>query len=126
MIHKIGAVILRDKKIFVGKKKHKFIIPGGRIEAGENHEECLRRELQEEFRLNLVSHTLFGEYEAEAALDPGLKIKMVVYLVNVDGEPIPDNEITEAQYVNSQSDIKMGSIVEHQVIPESMKRGMIE
>ena len=47
VIHKIGAIILNDKKILVGKKGSKFIIPGGRIENSEDHRECLKRELRE-------------------------------------------------------------------------------
>ena len=70
----------------------------------------------------------FGTYEDVAALDPGMKIKMEVYLVNINGEPKAAAEIKEAMYVNSKNmgSIKLGSIVEKFVIPELIKRDLIE
>ena len=128
MIHKIGAIILKDKSILVGKKKDTFIIPGDRIEKGETEVECLSRELMEEFGVNLISQEHFGTYEHDAALDPGMKIKMEVYLVDVEGEPKASGEITEARYVNSKTKqgLKLGSIVEEFVIPDLVRKGLLD
>ena len=127
-IHKIGAIILNNKRILVGKKHDKFIIPGGRIEAGENYVDCLKRELREEFGVDVLSHEYFGTFEDEAALDPGMKIKMDVYLVGVKGKPRASGEITEALYMNSKNknSVKLGSILEKFVIPELEKRKLID
>jgi len=128
VIHKIGAIILKDKKILVGKKKNKFIIPGGRIEGDESHIECLKRELKEEFEVDLVSQEYFGSYEDEAALDPGMKIKMDVYLVIVEGEPKASSEIEESIYVNSKNknEIELGSVLDKFVIPGLESKGLID
>ena len=125
-IHKIGAIILNNRSILVAKKKNTFIIPGGRIETGENHIDCLRRELQEELGVNLVSQEYFGTFEDDAALDPGKRITIDVYLVKIEGEPKASAEIEEAIYVNSKNNIKLGSILEKFVIPELEKKGLIE
>jgi mutator protein MutT len=127
-IRKIGAIILANRRILVGKKKHKFIIPGGRIEGGETSIDCLRRELKEELGVNLVSQEFFGKFEDAAALDPGMKIKMEVYIVDIEGEPKASSEIEELAYVDSKNmnNIKLGSILEKFVIPELLKRHLID
>jgi len=128
VIHKIGAVILDNKRILAGKKGSKFIIPGGRIEEGESHIECLKRELKEELGVDLISQEFFGAFEDDAALDPGMKIKMDVYVVNVAGEPRASSEIEELRYLSSKNkkNIKMGSILEKFVIPKLLDKGLIE
>ena len=127
-IHKIGAIILSNKRILVGKKKDKFIIPGGRIEGEESHEECLKRELKEEFNVEMLSHQYFGTFEDAAEFEPNTKIIIDAYLVSVMGKPKASGEIEEALYVNSKnkSNVKLGSILEKFVIPELEKRGLIE
>ena len=126
-IHKIGAIILNRKKILVGKKGNKYIIPGGRIESGEDHRECLQRELEEELGVDLVSQEYFGTFEDDAALDPGMKIKMDVYVVGIKGKPKASSEIQDLIYVNTcdLNKVKLGSILEKFVIPELKNKGMI-
>ena len=128
IIHKVGAIILDNKKILVGKKKEKFIIPGGRLEKGENNIECLRRELNEEFRVELVSSKYFGTFDDEAALDPGMTIHMDVYLTSIRGTPVASSEITEMRFIDSKNSerIKLGSILEKFVIPELARKKMID
>jgi 8-oxo-dGTP diphosphatase len=127
-IYKIGAIILNSKRILIGKKGSKFIIPGGKIEEGENHEECLKRELKEELGVDLISQEFFGTFEDDAALDPGMKIKMDVYIANVEGEPKASSEIEKLMYLGSknQRDIKLGSILEKFVIPKLLNKGLID
>lgn len=50
-----AAVIEKDGKILIAKRKHgsllggKWEFPGGKLEKGETPEQCLKRELLEEF-----------------------------------------------------------------------------
>ena len=59
-----AAVIEKNGKILIAKRKsgdnleHKWEFPGGKLEVGETPEECLRRELYEEFGID----TDIGEY----------------------------------------------------------------
>ena len=124
-IHKIGAIILQDNKILVAKKKTKYIIPGGRLE-NESHEECLRRELMEELEVKLVSYQYFGTFADAAALDPGMRIQMEVYRVNIEGQPKASSEIEEIQWVGSDTSLNLGSILYKFVIPELKSKGLIE
>ncbi len=54
-----AAVIEKDGKILIAKRKRgrtlggKWEFPGGKIEPGETPEECLKRELKEEFGIEV-------------------------------------------------------------------------
>ena len=60
-IVKVTAAILeKDGRIIIAQRKSsdhlsgKWEFPGGKIEAGESPEECLARELNEEFGIDVV------------------------------------------------------------------------
>lgn len=125
-IEKIGAIIIKDKRILVCRKKGLFIFPGGKKEKNENDLECLKRELKEELRVDLIGHKFFGNYEDDATLDPGLRVKINAYLVEINGEPKASREIEEIKYINCKDNINLGSILKKFVIPELIKRGLIE
>jgi len=68
-----AAVIEKDSKILLARRRRgdtlggKWEFPGGKIEPGETPEECLKRELKEEFDIEtkigeLVSRTTFIYY----------------------------------------------------------------
>ncbi len=49
-----AAIIVEDGKILIAKRKEgKWEFPGGRIEAGESLEGCLKRELKEELDIDV-------------------------------------------------------------------------
>lgn len=55
MIDVTAAIIRRNGKVLIAKRSstsslpNKWEFPGGKIDDGETPEECLKRELQEEF-----------------------------------------------------------------------------
>jgi len=63
--HKIGAVILKNKKLLMCRKYNEphFILPGGKIKQGETPEKTLKRELKEELSVSPVSISYYGIYE---------------------------------------------------------------
>jgi 8-oxo-dGTP diphosphatase len=63
-----AAILFKDGKVLIAQRgqgdrlANKWEFPGGKVEAGETPEECLRREMYEEFRI-LVS---VGEFLSES------------------------------------------------------------
>lgn len=56
----VGAVIKKDDKIFITKRAdgdkeaiYKWEFPGGSVEDGETNDEALKREMMEEFMVNI-------------------------------------------------------------------------
>lgn len=68
------AIILKEDNIVVMERlkngKHYYALPGGHIEKDESNEECVVREVKEEFNINvlvqkhLYDHVLNNEYQA--------------------------------------------------------------
>lgn len=62
-----AAILIKDGLILIAKRKNndklanKWEFPGGKIEPGETAEECLKREIQEEFKINIRVGAFFGE-----------------------------------------------------------------
>ncbi len=117
----------KGQEIFVGKNKWEIHDAGGTVEKGEADIECLRRELKEEFGVDLASYKYLDTFEDPAALDPTKMVVMKVYLVEIRGEPKAQSEVDESMYVNSKTKgIEMGSIARDFVIPALVKRKLIE
>ena len=130
VIDKVGAIILRDKKILVQRKKNdreECIIPGGKRENRETDLETLKRELMEELTVELIDAQYFGSYD-DIACFSNKPIHVQAYLVTVTGEMQCNNEIKEAIWIdkNYQSyGIKLGSILGEHIIPELVKKGLM-
>lgn len=85
-----AAIILQKGNVFIArrapKEKHAggWEFPGGKIESGETPEECLKRELFEEFGI----YTKINDFIVESIYDyPKGTIRLLAYLVDViDGD----------------------------------------
>ncbi len=131
-IHKIGGIILKDKKLLVTRSKGKdvFVAPGGKVEKNETAEEALTRELKEEISIEIKKDTLkeFGTFYAPAAGKEDSMLRMDVIIVkDWEGEIAPASEIEEIIWIDSNypKDIKIGSIFEHEVIPRLKEGNLI-
>jgi 8-oxo-dGTP diphosphatase len=68
MIDVTAAIIIRDGKVFIAKRSAnsnlpgKWEFPGGKTDEGETPQECLARELNEEFDIAVTS----GEFVVES------------------------------------------------------------
>jgi 8-oxo-dGTP diphosphatase len=62
-----AAILVKDRRILIAKRKssdplaNKWEFPGGTVESGESPEECLRREMREEFDIDVNVGEYFGE-----------------------------------------------------------------
>lgn len=68
-----------------GELPGKWEFPGGKIEAGENEEACLVREIREELALEAVPRRRLGEVEQEL---PAGRLTLIAYCAGLsEGEP---------------------------------------
>lgn len=79
-----AAIIVKDRKVFIARRKAGIHLagywefPGGKLEEGETPEACLARELKEEFNI-IVS---VGAFVGESIYDYGAKIvRLLAYQV---------------------------------------------
>jgi 8-oxo-dGTP diphosphatase len=101
MRERIQCLIIRENKILFVNDKYAdhYYPPGGKIDEGENHEDTLRRELDEEIgvKVNWFKFVLY--YDVENVI---LKVpqREHTYIVDIEGDPIPSNEIRDAAWVS--------------------------
>jgi 8-oxo-dGTP pyrophosphatase MutT (NUDIX family) len=129
-IHKIGAAIVRNGRILVVRKHSStdtFIIPGGKPEGSESHEQTLARELDEELGAHMTSSRYIGSFEDVAEFED-VPIRMDVYRVEIAGEPRPGSEIAELRWVRrdySEDHVRIGSVLAMFVIPRMADEGLM-
>ncbi len=90
MINVTAAIIEKEGKVLAARRKAGshlagyWELPGGKLEEGETPEECLRRELAEEFKID----SIIGLFVGESIYDYGAEvIRLMAYLVeHVEGE----------------------------------------
>ena len=126
-LHTIGAVILKDKKVLMVRKRERevLIMPGGSPEHNETHEETLKRELKEELQLNLVSSECFDTFE-DLSTTRRLPLTMDVYLVKTWGGIYPDSEIKGFRWVGKDYEkegIRIGNVAKNHLIPKLVEAG---
>jgi 8-oxo-dGTP diphosphatase len=100
VIDKVAWLHLRDGRVLSTRSRGKdvYYLPGGKREAGESDEQCLRREIREELAVTLLPDTLrrIGVFEAQAHGHPaGTVIRMPCYAAEYDGSLAASAEIEE-------------------------------
>lgn len=132
--NKVGLLILNDDatKFLVCEKSYfttDFIMPGGRIEPGENHVECLIRELHEELQVDIDQASLefLGEYVDVAAGDPTKDVSIMLYRGKILGEPVPSNEIIGFQWIGKDdlAHPRLSPIIKNKLLPDLIARNIL-
>jgi len=122
VINKIGLVIIQDKKLLLTLKKgtDKLIIPGGKIDSGESHIDCLEREIKEELGAEIKTDSIkfLTSLEDRAEFEPDTLLKMELYIGNIKGEPKALSEIEEFVWFSKDGDFQVLShILSHKIMP---------
>jgi 8-oxo-dGTP diphosphatase len=75
MVRVTAAILMQNDRILIAQRRDndkqagKWEFPGGKIEDNETPQECLRREMKEEFGIDVAVGEFFGEstyrYESE-------------------------------------------------------------
>ena len=109
MINVTAAIMEREGKILIAKRSstsslpNKWEFPGGKIETGETPEDCLQRELSEEFEIDVSIGAFFSE--SIYNYDHG-SIRLIAYRVHTDQDIVTLNAHDEVQWVPVQNLLK--------------------
>ena len=129
-ILKIGLLVVRGERMLLCRKKRttsKLILPGGRVEPGESHVECLTRELQEELgdvHAEALEHV--GTYVGVAAGDPGKTVQVELYRGELTGEPVASSEIGELVWFGGADDrTQLAPSLANKIVPDLIARGLL-
>ncbi|MEW5684306.1 MAG: NUDIX domain-containing protein [Pseudomonadota bacterium] len=89
IVEVVGAVILdATGRLLTVRKRgtERFMLPGGKREAGEDDLTALARELDEELGVRLAHAELLGVFEARAANEAGATVRSHAYLAEISGD----------------------------------------
>ncbi|MFC0561544.1 NUDIX hydrolase [Halalkalibacter alkalisediminis] len=130
MIKKVGAAIINNGRLLAVSKKESpdfFMLPGGKIEAGESEIDALRRELKEEISVELISYKHLGKY-LTIVMDGKEKLELSVYETLYKGDPIPDNEIADIKWLplDSEKSKFIGSGITDFTLPTLRKKYYVQ
>lgn len=98
-----AAIILRDGNILIaqrGKNENlegKWELPGGKIEAGETPQQCLKREIFEELNVEVEIGDYFGESIYKY---PDGEIRLLAYFAKIIKGKIKLSVHTEVKWVS--------------------------
>lgn len=120
MRHSIRGLIIKDKKVLLvrGYDADFFWTPGGGVEGNETHEETLRRELDEELGVQLVSMTYYASFEYDNR-------HIDNYLIEIEGDIVMGAEVTAIGWYGSGSDINPSTGFISTVWPRLLADGLV-
>lgn len=118
----VSAVCFRDEvgRILTVRKRgtSMFMLPGGKLEAGESPADAAVREIREEIgvELALADLELLGEWTTDAANEPDTAVTGTVYTAELTSAPSAAAEITEIRWVVS-GDEHLAPLLRERVMP---------
>ena len=132
LIEVVSVAFVRDGAVLCVRKRgtSRFMLVGGKPEAGESAEGTARREVLEETGLEVEGLTLLGEYVGDAANEPGRQIRSTTFLaeVPVGAEPEPRAEIEELRWhrLAEPATADLAPVLTEYVLPLLRRRAPLE
>ncbi len=101
----VKAVLIVDGKVvLLENERREWELPGGRLEAGESPQECLRREVMEELAADVRVGAILDCWLYEVL--PGREVVIVTYAVErIDSGPLAISEEHKRVGLFSPADI---------------------
>jgi 8-oxo-dGTP diphosphatase len=127
---KVVAALIRDEagRVLLVRKRGTmaYMQPGGKRDPGEDDIAALARELAEELGCCLVRDTIeaLGEFDADAANEPGRRVHACLYEVDVSGDFTPNREIDAMIWVDPAmpSDLHLAPLTRDHILPLACRR----
>ncbi len=113
-----GIILNENKKILIGKRRkpeklaNKWEFPGGKVESDESPEECLRREIMEEFGIEIRIKNKICEINHEYEFE---NIRFYVFLAKWKNGKLNPTDHKEIKWI-SQDKLR-----NHDFTPADMK-----
>lgn len=134
--NKIGFLVLnKDKTKFLVCEKSPehvtsdYIMPGGKFEE-KTVEENLKNEIREELdcEVDFSSLEYIGEYTDVAAGRPDRDVSIKLYKGNLIGTPKPSTEVKLIHWIGKedQNNQNVSPIIRNKIIPDLVKKGILE
>lgn len=126
--HKVGLLAISEGRILLCRKRSGtslLILPGGCIEPGESHDDCLQREIREELGDVSVSGTGYiATYETPAAT--GGTVRIELYCGTIVGEPRASSEIAELVWFHFNDNHQLlAPSIRDTILPDLIARGIV-
>lgn len=120
----VSMTLLNDAgELLIVRKRgtHRFMLPGGKVDAGETHVEAILREVAEEVSLTIDPDAvdLLGHWSAEAANEPGWTISSDVFIAPFEGTPVAASEIEELHWLplDDETSVTLSPMLTEHVLP---------
>jgi 8-oxo-dGTP pyrophosphatase MutT (NUDIX family) len=120
-----AVAFVRDDHVLTVRKQgtSRFMLVGGKLEAGESAHAAAIRETLEEVGLAVDDLELLGEFVADAANEPGHVVHSTVFAAELTAtQPAATNEIAELRWTDlaragaGEYD-DLAPLLEHHVLP---------
>jgi len=124
---RLGSAVLvidHDRVLLGRRNKHpdfgRWVLPGGKIEFGETHEEAAVRESKEELGIDILIERLAGK--GIYHLISGDVHRVIIYSIAkvIDGSLHPSTDISEARYFSREelNDMDIPNVVRSVLVDE--------
>lgn len=121
--------MIKDGTLLLCRKRDLawLILPGGKVEPGEQPLDCLRRELKEELGdIDLLNLKYLGAYSDVMAGDAAKMIEILLYSGELAGCPVASSEITELVWFDPDTDwSELAPSLANKILPDLVSRGLL-